>query len=96
MNIFYFDDSIPMNELCDIYQPLKEKFGDNIIALPSSTQLMIDVPAETLFDIQCKIAVALEKVKEERPEEYQHAYNNMYVHLRDKQWKKMIDKTTKK
>lgn len=57
---------------------------------PTVTQLLINIPAEDLFYIGDKIGVALEKIKEERPEEYEKAYNNRMVILRDKQWKEII------
>ena len=47
------------------------------------------------FDIGDKIGVALEKIKKERPEEYEKAYNNRMVILRDKQWKEVIKQQNK-
>ena len=91
MNILYYDDKIPLEEIYDIWKNIKAKMPEEeLLALPSSTQLLINVPAEELFNIGDKIGVALEKIKEERPEEYEKAYNNRMVVLRDKQWKEVI------
>ena len=91
MNILYYDDKIPLEEIYDIWQGIKAKLPEEeLLALPSSTQLLINIPAEDLFNIGDKIGVALEKIKEERPEEYEKAYNNRMVILRDKQWKEVI------
>ena len=91
MNILYYDDKIPLEEIYDIWRAIKTKMPEEeLLALPSSTQLLINIPAEDLFNIGDKIGVALEKIKEERPEEYEKAYNNRMVILRDKQWKEVI------
>jgi hypothetical protein len=37
--------------------------------------------------------VALENIREERPEEYKEAYNNRMVTIRDKQWREAINKS---
>lgn len=93
MNILYYDDKIPLDEIYDVWQGIKDKLPEEeLLALPSSTQLLIDVPAEELFNIGDKIAVALEKIKEERPEEYEKAYHNRMVIIRDQQWKEVIKK----
>lgn len=74
MNILYYDDKIPLDEIYDIWKSIKTSLPEEeLLALPSSTQLLINVPAEELFVIADKIWVALEKIKEERPEEYQKA-----------------------
>jgi hypothetical protein len=96
MNILYYDDKIPLEEIYDIWQGIKAKLPEEeLLALPNSTQLLINVPAEELFNIGDKIGVALEKIKEERPEEYEKAYNNRMVILRDKQWKEAIKQQNK-
>ena len=91
MNILYYDDKIPLDAVYDIWQSIKVSMPEEeLLALPNSTQLLINIPAEDLFYIGDKIGVALEKIKEERPEEYEEAYNNRMVILRDKQWKEVI------
>lgn len=96
MNILYYDDKIPLEEIYDIWKSIKVKMPEEeLLALPRSTELLINIPAEDLFYIGDKIGVALEKIKEERPEEYKKAYNNRMVILRDKQWKEIIEKQNK-
>jgi hypothetical protein len=93
MNILYYDDKIPLDEIYDIWKSIKVKLPEEeLLALPNSTQLLINVPAEELFNIGDQISIALEKIKEEKPEEYEKAYNNRMVTIRDKQWKEVIKK----
>jgi hypothetical protein len=74
MNILYYDDKIPLEGIYEIWRSLKANLPkEELLALPSSTQLLINVPAEELFNIGDRIWVALEKIREERPEEYQQA-----------------------
>lgn len=97
MNILYYDDKIPLDAVYDIWKSIKTSLPEEeLLALPSSTQLLINVPAEELFNIGDKIAVALERIKEERPEEYQKAYDNRIVEIRDRQWKEIINKINAK
>ncbi len=97
MNILYYDDKIPLEEIYDIWRAIKVKLPEEeLLALPSSTQLLINVPAEELFNIGDKIWVALEKIREERPEEYRKAYDNRLAVIRDKQWKEAIDQAHNK
>ena len=93
MNILYYDESITYEHLSYLWLHLKDKYPEGtLLFLPNSVQLLIDVSAEQLFDIGDKIGAALEKIKEERPEEYKKAYNNRMVILRDKQWKEVVKK----
>ena len=93
MNILYYDDKIPLDEIYDIWQSIKANLPEEeLLALPSSTQLLINIPAEDLFNIGDKIWVALEKIREERPEEYKEAYDNRVATIRDNQWKEVIKK----
>ena len=97
MNILYYDDKIPLEEIYDIWKSIKVKLPkEDLLALPSSTQLLINVPAEELFNIGDKIWVALEKIREERPEEYKKAYDNRLAVIRDKQWKEAMDQAYNK
>ena len=86
-----------MEEIYDIWKSIKVKLPkEDLLALPSSTQLLINVPAEELFNIGDKIWVALEKIREERPEEYKKAYDNRLAVIRDKQWKEAMDQAYNK
>lgn len=97
MNILYYDNKIPLDEIYDIWRSIKTKLPEEeLLALPRSTQLLINIPAEDLFNISDKIWVALDEIKEERPEEYEKAYNNRMVILRDKQWKEAMDQAYNK
>lgn len=96
MNILYYDDKLPLDEIYDIWRGIKANFPEEeLLALPNSTQLLINIPAEDLFAIADKIWVALEKIREERPEEYKEAYENRMVTIRDKQWKEAMDQAYK-
>ena len=96
MNIIQFDSTISLEILQETFLQIKKDHPDiECIAVPKGISFMADIDAETLFQFADNIAVALEKIKEERPEEYQQAYNNRMVILRDKQWKEVIDKQTK-
>ena len=97
MNILYYDDTLPLDVIYDIWQSIKINLPEEeLLALPNSTQLLINIPAEDLFNIGDKIWVALEKIREERPEEYQQAYNNRMATIRDKQWKEAMDQAYNK
>ena len=96
MNILYYDENMSYEHLNVLWDHLKDKFPeDTLLFLPNSVQLLIDASAEQLFDVVDKIGVALEKIKEERPEEYEKAYNNRVIILRDKQWKEVIKQQNK-
>ena len=96
MNILYYDENVSYEYLNDLWSHLKDKYPEGtLLFLPNSVRLLTDVSAEQLFDIGDKIGVALEKIKEERPEEYEKAYNNRMVILRDKQWKEVIRQQNK-
>jgi hypothetical protein len=93
MNILYYDENISYEHLNDLWSHLKDKYPeDTLLFLPNSVRLLTDASAEQLFDIADKIAIALDKIKEERPEEYEKAYNNRMVIHRDEQWRKVIKK----
>ena len=93
MNILYYDENISYEHLNALWLHIKDKYPeDDLLFLPNSVQFLINVSAEQLFDIGDKIGVALEKIKEERPEEYEKAYNNRMITIRDKQWEEVINK----
>lgn len=96
MNIIQFDSTISLEILQETFLQIKREYPDiECIAVPKGISFMADIDAETLFQFADNIAVALEKIKEERPEEYQQAYNNRMVIFRDKQWKEAVDKANK-
>ena len=93
MNIIQFDETIDLETLYEVCKAIKESYPDlEFIAVPKGIDFMTDVNAEQLFDIGDKLSVALAKIKEERPEEYEKAYNNRMIILRDKQWKEVVKK----
>lgn len=93
MNIIQFDSTISLEILQETFLQIKKEHPDiECIAVPKGISFMADIDAETLFQFADNIAVALEKIKEERPEEYQQAYNNRMVIFRDKQWKEVVKK----
>lgn len=97
MNILYYDDKIPLDEIYEIWKSIKVKMPEEeLLALPNSTQLLINVPAEELFKVGDEIWAALEKIREERPEEYRKAYDNRVAVIRDKQWKEAMDQAHNK
>ena len=93
MNILYYDESTPADYLYDLWENLKPRFPEGeLLFLPNSVKLFIDASAEELFSVGDQIWAALEKIKEERPDEYEKAHNNRMIVLRDEQWKKTIKK----
>lgn len=97
MNILYYDESISAHDLNELWKNIRSQFPeDGLLFLPNSVQLLTDVSAEELFNIADKIAVALEKIKQEQPEEYKKAYNNRMIMVRDQQWKEVINRVNKK
>ena len=83
--------------LNDLWGYLKDKCPeDTLLFLPNSVRLLIDAPAEQLFNISDQIWVALEKIREERPEEYRKAYDSRLAIIRDKQWKEAMDQAYSK
>ena len=91
MTVIKYDENVNIHDLIEIGEAMRDR-GYDVIAVPSSVDLMVEATAEALFDISDLIWVALEKIKEERPEEYEKAYNNRMVTIRDKQWKEAIKK----
>ena len=95
MTIIKYDENINIHDLIEIGKAVQDR-GYDVIAIPSSVDLMIEATAEELFGISDQIWVALEKIKEERPEEYKKAYNNRLAIIRDKQWKEAIKRANEK
>ena len=92
MNILYYDKNISYEDLNDLWDYIKDKCQeDTLLFLPNSVQLLTSASAEELFDIGDKIVAALEKIKEERPEEYQQADKNRMIGFSDKKWKEILN-----
>ena len=97
MNILYYDENITYEHLDALWHHIKDKYPEEaLLFLPNSVQLLINTSAEQLFDIGDKIWGALEKIREERPEEYQKAYDNRLAVIRDKQWKEAMEQARNK
>ena len=91
MTVIKYDENVNIHDLIEIVEAMRDR-GYDIIAIPNSVDLMIEATAEALFSISDQVWVALEKIKEERSEEYEKAYNNRMATIRDKQWKEVIKK----
>jgi hypothetical protein len=73
MNILYYEaDKINYEHLCDIAKFVNNELGETIF-LPNSTHLLVNANACELIHVMEQLCDALEKIKEERPEEYQRA-----------------------
>jgi hypothetical protein len=73
MNILYYDaDKIDYEQLCGMAKFVNDKLGETIF-LPNLTHLLINANACELIHVMEQLCDALEKIKEERPEEYQRA-----------------------
>jgi hypothetical protein len=97
MNIIQYDDSFNAEDLWALAKTIHETYPDfECLYVPKSVSLMEKLNAEDLFAIGDKIWVALEKIREERPEEYEKAYNNRLVVIRDKQWKEAMEQARNK
>lgn len=93
MNIIQYDDTFSSDDLWSLAKTIHETFPDfECLYIPKSITVMENVGAEDLFAIADKIAIALDNIKIERPEEYEKAYNNRMVIHRDEQWRKVIKK----
>ena len=97
MNILYYDERMDLNDLQPIWEMMKPMFPEgDLLFLPNSVQLLTNVPADVLFDIQEKIVVALDRIRTERPKEYQRAHTDRIWNYRDRQWKEAMKKAQKK
>lgn len=73
MNILYYEaDKIKYDQLYNISKFVNNELGETIF-LPNSTHLLVNANACELIHAMEQLADALEKIKEERPEEYQRA-----------------------
>jgi cobalamin biosynthesis Mg chelatase CobN len=95
MTIIKYDENVNIHDLIEIGEVMRDR-GYDVIAIPNSVDLMIEATAEELFSVGDKIWAALEKIREERSEEYKKAYDNRLAVIRDRQWKKAMDQAYKK
>ena len=73
MNILYYDENkIGFSDMEPIAKHLNETLGYTLI-LPSCMSLLVDVNPEVIMTIMEQLSNILEKIKEERPEDYQRA-----------------------
>ena len=73
MNILYYEvGQIEYDQLRDIAKFINNELGETIF-LPNSTHLLVNANACELIHVMEQLCDALEKIKEERPEEYQRA-----------------------
>lgn len=73
MNILYYEaDKIKYDQLCDIAKFVNNELGETVF-LPNSTHLLVNANACELIHAIEQLCNALEKIKEERPEEYEQA-----------------------
>ena len=98
MNILYFNKDTDLDVLYDIKMMLRDN-GSDLLILPDTTHLMVDVPVEHLFDAMDRICLAIETIRKERPEEYTEAKNHCWYELlrtklkeRDKEWTKEVER----
>lgn len=65
MNILYYDDSLPKDNLMTLIRAIQDKVGFNLIAVPKNFELVLDCPAERLLEIRDMIDKALEEKQKE-------------------------------
>ena len=96
MNILYYNEETPLELLPQIVRALREKLDAETIAIPNSTHLLINANAEELFALMDKTIVALDIIKEERPEEYKAAARHRYRERIHKAFQKILSEDKKK
>lgn len=65
MNILYYDDSLPKDNLMMLFKAIQDKVGPDLIAIPKNFELILDCPAERLLEIRDMIDKALEEKQKE-------------------------------
>jgi len=65
MNILYYDDSLPKENLMKLFKVIQNKVGVDLIAVPKNFELVLDCPAERLLEIRDMIDKALEEKQKE-------------------------------
>ena len=88
MNILYYEaDKINFKQLCDVAEVVNNELGETIV-LPNSTHLLVSANAYELIRVMEQLCNALEKIKEERPEEYQQAKEMSTVET----WRRIMER----
>jgi hypothetical protein len=65
MNILYYDDSLPRENLMKLVRAVQDKVGSDLIVIPKNFELILDCPADRLLDIRDMIDRALEEKQKE-------------------------------
>jgi hypothetical protein len=65
MNILYYDDSLPREDLMKLVRAVQDKVGSDLIVIPKNFELILDCPADRLLDIRDMIDRALEEKQKE-------------------------------
>ena len=65
MNILYYDDSLPKENLMKLVKAIQDKVGFDLIVVPKNFELILDCPADRLLDIRDMIDKALEEKQKE-------------------------------
>lgn len=65
MNILYYDDSLPKDNLMMLFKAIQDKVGPDLIAIPKNVELVLDCPTERLLEIRDMINKALEEKQKE-------------------------------
>jgi hypothetical protein len=59
VNILYYDDSLPKENLFKIIQHVQDQTGYDLVVVPKNYELILDCPAERLLEVRAKIDKAL-------------------------------------
>jgi hypothetical protein len=65
MNILYYDDSLPKENLMMLVKAIQDKVGFDLIAVPKNFELVLDCPVERLLEVRDMIDKALEEKQKE-------------------------------
>lgn len=65
MNILYYDDSLPRENLLKLVHHVQDKIGYDLVVVPKNFELVLDCPAERLLEIRGMIDKALEEKQKE-------------------------------
>lgn len=65
MNILYYDDSLPRENLLKLVHHVQDKIGYDLVVVPKNFELVLDCPAERLLEIRDMIDKALEEKQKE-------------------------------
>ena len=65
MNILYYDDSLPKENLLKLVHHVQDKIGYDLVVVPKNFELVLDCPAERLLEIRDMIDKALKEKQKE-------------------------------